>query len=171
MALPARQFLHTPCHFYRVHELKITAPSGITFMRSSLKIGQLAYIQKERIFYTPLVFHSDFKKNVINWYSRRIDEYAWLWFSPAMLKKSAILWDITQRWVVIAYRRCGITYLSHLQGSKIARGSSRWIWVITKVMGTVIVCGGEVGNCFTLLPYSHSVPSRPSYGDSMKLKN
>jgi hypothetical protein len=48
-------------------------------MRSSLKIGQLAYIQKRWRFYTPLLFHPDLKKkDVIDRYNRRIDEYACL---------------------------------------------------------------------------------------------
>jgi hypothetical protein len=34
---------------------------------------------------------------------------------------SALLWDVTQRWVVVTYRRFGTTYRSHLQGS----GSTR----------------------------------------------
>jgi hypothetical protein len=32
--------------------------------------------------------------------------------------RSALFWDITQRRVVILYRRFGTTYLSHLQGSR-----------------------------------------------------
>jgi hypothetical protein len=39
--------------------LKNTAPSGITFMRSSLKIGQLAYIEKGQRLYTALIFIPD----------------------------------------------------------------------------------------------------------------
>ena len=31
--------------------------------------------------------------------------------------RSALFWDITQRWVVVLYRRFGTNYLSHLQGS------------------------------------------------------
>ena len=164
VALPARQFLHKPCHFYLFHELKITAPSGITFIRSSLKIGQLAYIQKGRRFCMPLASTlTEKKKDVINWYSRRIDEYAWLQVSPAKLKKSALFWDITQRWVVIPYRRFRITYQSHIQGSRTARVSSKLMWAITEVTGNIIGWGG-VGNCFNLLPYSHPVPFRSSYG-------
>jgi hypothetical protein len=34
-----------------------------------------------------------------------------------MTKRTAILWDITQRRVVILYRRFGTTYRYHLQGS------------------------------------------------------
>jgi hypothetical protein len=32
--------------------------------------------------------------------------------------RSALFWDITQRRVVIVYRRFGTIYLSHLQGSR-----------------------------------------------------
>jgi hypothetical protein len=38
--------------------------------------------------------------------------------SAAMLIRSALLWDITQRRVVIVYRRFGTAYRSHLQGSR-----------------------------------------------------
>jgi hypothetical protein len=31
---------------------------------------------------------------------------------------SALLWDITQRWLSVLYRRFGTTYLSHLHGSR-----------------------------------------------------
>jgi hypothetical protein len=34
-----------------------------------------------------------------------------------IISKSALFWDITQRKVVILYRRFGTTYRSHLQGS------------------------------------------------------
>jgi hypothetical protein len=33
--------------------------------------------------------------------------------------RSAVLWDITRRRVVIVYRRVGTTYRSHLQGSRV----------------------------------------------------
>jgi hypothetical protein len=37
--------------------------------------------------------------------------------------RSALFWDITQRRVVIVYRRFGTTYPSHLQGSRSPRRS------------------------------------------------
>jgi hypothetical protein len=42
-----------------------------------------------------------------------------LWFqaSAAMLMRSALLWGITQHWVVILYRCFKTTYRSHLQRS------------------------------------------------------
>jgi len=36
--------------------------------------------------------------------------------------RTAFFWAITQRVVVIPYRRFGITYRSHLQGSRIHKG-------------------------------------------------
>ena len=36
--------------------------------------------------------------------------------------RSALLWDITQRWVVVLYRRFGTSYRSHLQGSRTPNG-------------------------------------------------
>jgi hypothetical protein len=41
----------------------------------------------------------------------------WVQVSAAMLMRSSLFWDITQRRVVILYRRFGKTYRSHLQGS------------------------------------------------------
>jgi hypothetical protein len=41
--------------------------------------------------------------------------------SAAMLMKSALFWDITQRRVVIVYRRFGTTYRSHLHGSRVGK--------------------------------------------------
>jgi hypothetical protein len=38
--------------------------------------------------------------------------------SAAMQMRSALFWDITQRRVVILYRRFGTTYRSHFQGSR-----------------------------------------------------
>jgi hypothetical protein len=32
--------------------------------------------------------------------------------------RSALSWDITQRWVLVLYRRFGTTYLYHIQGSR-----------------------------------------------------
>jgi hypothetical protein len=42
----------------------------------------------------------------------------WLQASAAMLMRSALFCDITQRRVVILYRRFGTTYRSHLQRSR-----------------------------------------------------
>jgi hypothetical protein len=46
-----------------------------------------------------------------------------LWFkaSAVTLMKSGLLWDITQRRVIILYRRFGTTYPSRLQGSRSPR--------------------------------------------------
>jgi hypothetical protein len=38
--------------------------------------------------------------------------------------RSALFWDITQRWVVFMYRSFGTTYGSHLQGSRNVRKTS-----------------------------------------------
>jgi hypothetical protein len=43
---------------------------------------------------------------------------AWFQASAAKYMKTALFWVITQRVVVISYRRFGTTYWSHLQGSK-----------------------------------------------------
>jgi hypothetical protein len=54
----------------------------------------------------------------------------WFQASAAMLMRSALFWDITQRRVVIPYRRLGTTYRSHLQGSRspsrIASSRNSW---------------------------------------------
>jgi hypothetical protein len=41
--------------------------------------------------------------------------------SVAKYVRTALLWVITQRVVVISYRRCRTTYQSHLQGSSLSR--------------------------------------------------
>ena len=46
----------------------------------------------------------------------------WFQASAAMLLRSALFWDITQRRVIILYRRFGTTYRSHLKGSR----SPKW---------------------------------------------
>jgi len=46
---------------------------------------------------------------------------------------SAILWDITQRRVVIPYKRFGKTYRNHLQGSRNPRSFYAWIFKIFTV--------------------------------------
>jgi hypothetical protein len=43
--------------------------------------------------------------------------YSWLKFTDILLR-SALFWDVTQRRVVIVYRRFGKTYRSHLPGSR-----------------------------------------------------
>jgi hypothetical protein len=45
--------------------------------------------------------------------------------SAAILKRSALFWGVTQRVMVILYRRFGTTYLSHLQGSRFL---DPWRW-------------------------------------------
>ena len=45
--------------------------------------------------------------------------HAWFHASAGMCVTSALCWDITQRQVVVRYRRFGTTYRSHLHGSRI----------------------------------------------------
>jgi hypothetical protein len=40
-------------------------------------------------------------------------------FKVTLKLRSALFWDVTQRQVVIVCRRFGITYLSHLEGSRL----------------------------------------------------
>jgi hypothetical protein len=40
---------------------------------------------------------------------------------PPRCQRFALFWDNTHRWVVVLYRRFGITYWSHLQGSRSPR--------------------------------------------------
>ena len=47
--------------------------------------------------------------------------HLWLHSSAAILMRSALFRDITQRQVVIVYQRVGTTYTSHLQGSRSPR--------------------------------------------------
>jgi hypothetical protein len=42
----------------------------------------------------------------------------WSWFGGWIRDRSALFWHITQRRLVILYRRFGTTYPSHLQGSR-----------------------------------------------------
>jgi hypothetical protein len=53
--------------------------------------------------------------------TKNLSEYAvsFPWTEPGSI--SAPVWDITQRWVVVHYRRFGSTYRSHLQGSRSPR--------------------------------------------------
>jgi hypothetical protein len=46
------------------------------------------------------------------------NSHAWFQASAAMQMRSALFWDITQRWVVVVYWRFGTTCRSHLQGSR-----------------------------------------------------
>ena len=48
----------------------------------------------------------------------------WFQASTAILMRSALFWDIARRCVVIAYRRFGTTYRSHLQGSRVREGKN-----------------------------------------------
>jgi hypothetical protein len=51
-----------------------------------------------------------------------------------MLMKSAFFWDITQRRMVIRYRRFGATYRSHLQGLKSPQSPySPWTYRLLKM--------------------------------------
>jgi hypothetical protein len=54
--------------------------------------------------------------------------------SAAMLMRSALFWGVTQRQVVILYRRFGTTYRSHLQRSRMKQCFSglldSWRWLI-----------------------------------------
>jgi hypothetical protein len=62
--------------------------------------------------------------------------------------RSALFWDITQRWVVIVYRRFGTTYRSHLQRSRSPRRlSSLTSWPL-KI--------GPIGCPETAVQYYHS---------------
>ena len=47
--------------------------------------------------------------------------------SDAKWMRTALFWVITQRVVVIAYRRFGITYRSHIQGSRIKSATPRCV--------------------------------------------
>jgi len=40
-----------------------------------------------------------------------------IWPQIWMRLRSLLFWDVTQRWVVVSYRRFGTTYWSHLHGS------------------------------------------------------
>jgi hypothetical protein len=54
-------------------------------------------------------------------YSEYLDEryaFPWLQAPAAMYMRYALLWDTTQRWVVVLCRRFGTTYRSYLQGSR-----------------------------------------------------
>jgi hypothetical protein len=49
----------------------------------------------------------------------------WFQASAAMFMRSAFFWGITQRRVVILYRRFGTTYRSHFEGSRSPRWTDR----------------------------------------------
>ena len=68
------------------------------------------------IYYTrPFGYWVPFKymKNWIYWITARFQAFSAKWM------RTALFWAITQRVVVISYRRFGTTYRSHLQGSRI----------------------------------------------------
>jgi hypothetical protein len=50
-------------------------------------------------------------------YPRQIT-FVWFQASAAMLMRSAVLWGVMQRWVVILYQHFGTTHQSHFQGSR-----------------------------------------------------
>jgi hypothetical protein len=52
----------------------------------------------------------------------------WSFYKLVLPLRSALLWDITQRRVVILYRRVGTTYRSHLKGSRSPFFSSWTSW-------------------------------------------
>ena len=65
-------------------------------------------------------------------------------------KRSALLWDITQRMVVIRYRRFGTTYRSHLPGS---------FWIYWSLKIETIFCSASNAHA----PHCH-LWSVPLYG-------
>jgi len=44
-------------------------------------------------------------------------------YTVNVVVKSSLFWDVTQRWLVVSYRRFGRAYRTNLQGSCISR---RW---------------------------------------------
>jgi hypothetical protein len=48
---------------------------------------------------------------------KNIRSYLRIWPQIWMGMRSLLFWDVTQRWLVVSYRRFGTTYLSHLHGS------------------------------------------------------
>jgi hypothetical protein len=49
------------------------------------------------------------------------DSFPWLQAAAAMLTRSAVFWDIAQRWVVVLYRHFGTTYRSLSKGQEVRR--------------------------------------------------
>jgi hypothetical protein len=62
------------------------------------------------------------------------ERHRWFQACAAMHMNFALFWDITQRWVVVLYRRFGTTYRSNLQGSRSPRRKlSSWTsWPLKK---------------------------------------
>jgi hypothetical protein len=61
----------------------------------------------------------------------RFTSFTWLQASPTMLMRTVPFWGITQRRVVIIYRRFGTTHRSPIQGSRSTRRVGRldpWRW-------------------------------------------
>jgi hypothetical protein len=72
----------------------------------------------------------------------------WFQVSAAMLMTSALFWDITQRRMIILYRRFGTTYRSHLPRSKSPRTQEKKTsWPL--MMGR-IRCPENVGKLLSL---------------------
>jgi len=51
-----------------------------------------------------------------------------------MTKGAVLFWTITQRVLVIPFRRFGPTYRSHLRGSRIQEGTSKSHTVMTRLL-------------------------------------
>jgi hypothetical protein len=81
------------------------------------------------------------------------------------LCRSALFWDITQRRVVIVYRRFGTMYWSHLHGSRVWVGKDSW----PVKMGPIHCPETSVNNYFTT---PHNIPeerrSHQHCGGSLK---
>jgi len=84
------------------------------------------------------------------------DGLPWFQASAAKWKRTSPFWDITQRVLVIPYRRFGTTYPSHLQGSRMkkktvfhmsVRGVLRYGWRV----GDVFESEYPTGPCGKLL--------------------
>jgi hypothetical protein len=54
-------------------------------------------------------------------------------FTYTLCITSALFWDITQRWMVVLYRRFRTTYRPHRQGSKSPRNSEAWNHPVYKI--------------------------------------
>jgi hypothetical protein len=77
-------------------------------------------------------------KNLPNLWRSKLSGYMWLRASAAMLMRSALFCGITQRRVVILYRRFGTTYRSHLQASRSPRRAESRLFTLED--GTDTLC-------------------------------
>jgi hypothetical protein len=107
------------CHF--VHESGKKSPGNEPDETSALILPSCGSVYPALTLFYSVIIDYDIKM-YLHTLPHFIGLYVYIavWFVCYKLKhmRSAIFWDVTQRWVVVLYRRFGTTYRFHLQGSR-----------------------------------------------------